>query len=651
YANRISHHLSHLGIDTGSIVGLYMKPNIHILATIIAIFKTGAAYLPIDAAFPEERVKYILQNSGMSLLVTGKETTQREKEIADPKQDIIFQIETETGETNLPEQKKYATENRDEESDPQNLAYIIYTSGTTGTPKGVMIHQQGMINHIYAKINDLAITAEDIVAQTASISFDISVWQFLAGLLKGATTLIIDKDIVYDPEYFLKVLQKEKVTILESVPSLMTAFLEINARRSDKELHSLRWMIPTGEPLSVSLAREWFKNYPAIRLVNAYGPTEASDDVTHYIIEKMPREDLRTIPVGKPLQNLHIYILDSNLTLCPAGVRGEICVAGIGVGKGYWQDPEKTAKAFVPNPYVNETGTDYATLYRTGDIGYYTRDGNVECLGRLDNQVKIRGNRIELGEIESRILINEKIKETVVEVIEEAKGINALCAYIVADEKMAPDEIITQLAHHLPEYMVPTYYMQLEKIPLTANGKANRKALPKPKTRDAAENLTLPRDQMEKKLARIWAEVIDTETAHIGIDSDFFRMGGHSLKAILMASRIHKTFNVKMELARIFENPTIREMAGYIKNAETHRFTAIEPIEKKEYYPLSSAQRSIYIQQQKLGDNLGYNLSQVFMLKGNIQKEKVDRTFKTLIARHESLRTAFRVIKGEPVQF
>ncbi len=474
----------------------------------------------------------------------------------------------------LKELNRFNSQKAETPSNPDDFAYVIYTSGTTGQPKGVLIHQGGMMNHIYAKINDLSITGEDIIAQTASASFDISVWQILAGILKGASTVIIDKETVLEPKKFLKVLQREKITILESVPSLMTVFLQMIGQEEDNKLNHLRWLIPTGEALPVPLVREWYMQNPGIKLINAYGPTEASDDVTHYVVEDIPLETQMTIPIGKPLQNLHIYILDKNLSLCPVGVRGEICVAGIGVGKGYWRDNEKTKKSFIPNPFLKDIGDDsYASIYKTGDIGYFREDGNIECLGRIDFQVKIRGNRIELGEIESQLLKHTEIKEAVVTVVKGddenethiEEGYNSICAYYVSDKEIETTDLREYLLKELPDYMVPSYFIPMEKIPLTTSGKIDRKALPAPGAREIGDKHTAPRDEVEKRLAQIWSNLLGLEEEKIGIENNFFDLGGHSLSAIALISKIYKEFGVELPITLVFETPTIKEISEQIK--------------------------------------------------------------------------------------
>ncbi|MGD2090547.1 MAG: AMP-binding protein, partial [Candidatus Aminicenantes bacterium] len=533
-----------------------------------------------------------------------------------------------------------------------DLAYIIYTSGSTGEPKGAMVHHLGMINHLFAKINDLAIRPDDIIAQTASICFDISVWQFLSALLVGAHPLIMDKEIILDPLRFLGRLQKEKVTILETVPSLLTVFLQVVKDEKDKDLKHLRWMILTGEVLGVPLVREWFGYFPGIKLVNAYGPTEASDDVTHYFIKEMPAENRVTIPIGKPVQNTHIYIMDKHSGLCPVGVRGEICVAGIGVGKGYLKDPGKTKKSFVANPLAAEIGDkDYATMYKTGDLGCYRGDGHIEIFGRIDDQVKIKGNRIELGEIENCLLNYDGIKESLVLARESngQKGDKYLCAYVTAGSELDKFQLRDYLSLKLPDYMIPLYFIQLEHFPLTANGKIDRKALPEPQW-EASETYVAPRNPLEEKVVELWAQVLEIEKDIIGIDSNFFELGGDSLTGTILVSQIHKALNVKVPFPEIFRKPQVRLLCQYIRQLAEDRYISIVPLEKKEYYPLSAAQKRMFILQQMDLDDASYNMMHTAPLRGWVDKDKLTSTFRGLIKRHESLRTSFDFIGEEPVQ-
>jgi amino acid adenylation domain-containing protein len=552
-AKQLAARLQNAGAAPGRNVIIYMPRSIEMLASIIATFYTGAAYIPVDIGFPTQRVAEILADSEANIIVT---TTELAATVNHPINVICADDTTEAGEL-LPVQKNV-----------QDLAYIIYTSGTTGKPKGVMIHQLGMMNHLHAMVKVLDLHEKDIIAQTASPSFDISVWQFLNALIIGAKTLIIDNEKILDPPAMLAELRTKEVTIFQSVPSLMTTFLEDVLTEEDRALPHLRWMIPTGEPLNVPLAKKWYACYPEIPLLNAYGPAEASDDVTTCVV-KAPTEGQQAIPVGKPVQNMQVFILDNALKLCPIGVKGEICVAGVGVGKGYWKDEEKTKRSFVPNPFA--TGAHDATLYKTGDVGYYLEDGNIVCLGRKDDQVKIRGLRIELGEIESRLLQHSAIREVAI-LVREWSGSQHLVAYYVADKEIKAAELETYLSAHLPQYMIPSYFIYLAELPVTLNGKLDRRALPDPDIKSKEVYLP-PTTETEQKLADIWSRVLNTGSTPISIDASFFYLGGHSLNAITVINKIYKEFDVKISLREFFVKPTIQSIAGFI---EAHRWVKEE---------------------------------------------------------------------------
>lgn len=542
------------GAGPGSHVVIYMPRSIEMLTSIVAAFYTGAAYIPVDVSFPMQRVAEILADSEAQIVATTKELAATVRELNNS---IKVIDEVADAAELLPVQKNV-----------HDLAYMIYTSGTTGKPKGVMIHQLGMMNHLHAMVKVLGLHEKDIIAQTASPSFDISVWQFLNALIIGATTLIIDNEKILDPPAMLAELRKRSVTIFQSVPSIMTTFLEDLLSEEDRELPHLRWMIPTGEPLNVPLAKKWYACYPQIPLLNAYGPAEASDDVTTCIV-KPPADGQQTIPVGKPVQNMQVFILDNALKLCPVGVKGEICVTGVGVGKGYWKDEEKTKRSFVPNPYA--TGEMDGMLYKTGDVGYYLENGNIVCLGRKDDQVKIRGLRIELGEIESRLLQHEAIREVAI-LVREWSGSQHLVAYYVAGKEIKAAELETYLAAHLPQYMIPSYFIYLTELPVTLNGKLDRRALPDPDIKSKEVYLP-PITETEQKLAGIWARVLNTGNTPISIDASFFYLGGHSLNAITVINKIYKEFDVKISLREFFVKPTIQSIAEFI---EAHRWVKEE---------------------------------------------------------------------------
>lgn len=641
-ATQLAGYLQSQGVRPQSKVALYMPRGIDMLTCILAAFRAGAGYVPIDVNYPEERTREILWDSEAEIVLTDKQSFQDVEAL----QSSIPTISAVALVDSLPEDIPVFQESQ---ASAQDLAYIIYTSGTTGKPKGVMIHQQGMINHLYAKIGDLGINAADVVAQTASPCFDISVWQFLSALLVGGKTLVVDSAKLLEPRTLIDELDGRGVTIFESVPSLITSFLDGMPDGYDAFFTQLRWMVPTGEALSAGLVKKWYSYFPDIPLVNAYGPTEASDDVTHYTVPNSKEEQL-TIPIGKPIQNIHIYVLDKNLRLCPVGVRGEIHVAGLGVGLGYWKDKEKTAKAFIPNPFAAESGhPDYLHLYKTGDVGYFQPDGNIVCLGRVDEQVKIRGNRIELGEIEYQLNNHQLVSEGIV-LAREKDGDKYLVAYYEAAEEIVQRELREYMADLLPEYMVPSYFIFMPEFPLTNNGKLNRKALPDP-VFTTFDSYVPPASEIEQMLVSIWSEILKVEEGIISIDTSFFELGGHSLRAMLMVNKILKDMEVEVPLKEVFERRDIRSIAGYIDSAEKSTYAAIEQAGTKTFYPTSSAQKRQYFLYALNPESTAYNSAQVVTLKGALDKERLEKTFNQLLARHDSLRTSFRMEDDEPVQF
>jgi amino acid adenylation domain-containing protein len=577
-ANRICRFLVAHGVKTGMMVALFMQRSIHMLASIIGVFKAGGAYLPIEMEYPANRIRFMLQDAEVGIVIVEREDQQRLEAIAGDSLHIPQSLCVDDADV----LGTYPDTNLDDNpcclSTPQDYAYMIYTSGTTGQPKGVLIHQLGMINHLYAKKHDLSITANDRVAQTASCCFDISVWQFLAALLVGGQTVIFDYETVLNPEALLVELQQEKITIFETVPSLLTLFLEMLESSNNKALTDLRWVIPTGEALSPSLVEKWFNHYPGIKMVNAYGPTEASDDITHYVITESADVGELSVPIGKPVQNLRIYILDRHLSLCPIGVRGEICVAGPGVGKGYWKDPRKTEQAFIPNPYALDD-SEFETLYKTGDLGYFQDDGNIQCLGRIDNQVKVRGFRVELEEIEAVMLQHETVSECAVIVIKKDQE-DSLVAFLVEKEKTNVEAFKKFLLDYLPPYMIPSTFVILEEMPLSLSGKTDRKALASMDIQLAAKNTRLqfaaPTSTTEKKIAQVWSNTLKTDT--IGIHDNFFDLGGHSLLIPRMFRKLDTLFPAKIVMADLFEYVTIHELARYIDDTGTGQEDAEEDV-------------------------------------------------------------------------
>ncbi|MHA7060317.1 AMP-binding protein, partial [Aquimarina sp. M1] len=437
-------------------------------------------------------------------------------------------------------------------------AYIIYTSGSTGTPKGVMIEHLGMLNHMYSKIEGLEFNTESIVSQNSPFTFDISIWQLLTGLLVGARVVVYDQSVVLDPDDFLSKISLDGITILEVVPSYLKSLLEVEEALERHYLGDLSYLLVTGEAVSSSLLDRWFIAYPSIPVVNAYGPTEASDDITVFIMDKAPGCSI--VPVGKPIRNMQIYILDSQLRMCGKGVSGEICVSGVGVGRGYMNRPDLTSDKFIVNPLDSTQ-----RLYRTGDIGRWLEGGILEFQGRIDDQVKIRGHRIELGEIEYQLQGKDGIDQAVVVAKALDSGSTELIAYIVSDSEQDPSDLIGYLLERLPDYMVPGYYLELSSIPLTSNGKVDKKRLPLPEAGmlSTGSVYVAPRTSVEEQLVAIWEDVL--ERTPIGIQDDFFALGGNSIKAIKVINLIQGAFKIRLKVLQLFQDSTIEVLAKAIE--------------------------------------------------------------------------------------
>jgi len=559
-SNRLGHALIAAGVGLDQPVALLAERNLDLLGMIIGSFKAGTGYLPLDPGLPTQRLSRIIDLSRTPLLVC----TEACREQAD----LLLEEFACCGRPKLLvwEEMTGSQENPGIYSAPDNLAYVIYTSGSTGLPKGVMVEQRGMLNNQLSKVPYLQLTEHDVIAQTASQSFDISVWQFLAAPLFGARVDIVPNTIAHDPQGLLAHVQAQGITVLESVPSLIQGMLA----QERMSLDGLRWMLPTGEAMPPELAHQWLLRYPQIGLVNAYGPAECSDDVAFFRVDLASTRGTY-LPIGTPTDNNRLYLLDGALELVPQGAVGELCVAGTGVGRGYVSDPLRTAQAFVPNPF------GAARLYRTGDLARRRSDGVLEYVGRIDHQVKIRGYRIELGEIEARLHEQPEVRDAAVGVQEGFNGKHLVGYLVASDAQLNPgerlDRIKQRLRAELPEYMVPLHWLWLDRLPLNANGKLDRKALPALEIGQLhSQDYLAPRNELEQTLAGIWAEVLKVE--RVGVQDNFFELGGHSLLATQIASRVQKTLQRDVPLRAMFECSTVEALAGYIDGLAANEISA-----------------------------------------------------------------------------
>ncbi len=548
------------GVGPDCIVALLDERGLDFLAALLAIFKAGAAYLPLDPAYPDRRAAQALDELLVEWLLFGPDQRERAEAIAAE----VLAHKPRLLDLLVLEAREKRRDNPSRRHGPQNLAVVIFTSGSTGRPKGAMVEHRGMFNNLTTKVATLGLSAQDVIAQTASQCFDISVWQFLTALTLGARVEVFSDAITRDPGLLLAKIRARGVTILEAVPSMIRALLEMSDPA--EPLRTLRWLLPTGEALPPDLCGRFMAQYPHVRVLNAYGPAECSDDVCYHPITAPTPDDVASMPIGRPVKNTQIYLLDRHLDLAPIGVAGEICVAGLQVGRGYARAPDLTAERFVPNPF----GWEGERLYRTGDLGRYREDGVIEFLGRIDHQVKIRGFRIELGEIEAALARLTQVREAVVIAgEEEQRSGKRLVAYVTTRDNSALDvaALRAALQAELPDYMVPSAFVALEKMPLTPNGKIDRKALPTPDVgAQFSPRYVAPRDAFEETICRIWAEVLGLE--RVGIEDDFFELGGHSLLAVTLIERL-RLEGLASTVRTLFAHPTPLGLSAAIGVGET----------------------------------------------------------------------------------
>lgn len=578
-ANGLARYLRASGVGPEEVVALLGRRTPELLIAILAIMKAGAAYLPLNPSDPSKRhAQLLLQSGSVMVLATGefRSALLQAVESSHPSQRPPINC--------LEEAFRAAFDGDDlaVRSDTRNLAYVIYTSGSTGEPKGAMLEQAGMVNHIFAKIKDLDLTSSDVIAQTASQCFDISVWQFLAALVVGGRVHIVREELTRDPVGLLTEVTRAGVSVLETVPALLRGMTdELDAlSREGLSLAKLRWMLVTGESLESELCRNWFDIYPSVRLLNAYGPTECSDDVSHHLVDAAVVREQRRVPIGRPVGNMRLYVLDEKLYPVPRGVAGELYVGGAGVGRGYLNDAAQTAENFIPDPFGTAAG---ARLYRTGDLVRHAPDENLEFLGRLDHQVKVRGYRIELREIEVVLRKHASVRQSLVVARDKATGQKQLIAYVVADEneQVSASELRAFLKQSLPEYMIPAAFVILEALPLNANGKVDLKALPEADRIDlvSEETYLAPRNVLEFQLAQIWQTILGVEK--IGVRDNFFDVGGHSLLAVRLIANIRKRIGQELPLATLINAATIERLAAILSqqemNADQSPLVPIQP--------------------------------------------------------------------------
>jgi len=645
-ANQLARVLRDRGVGRESLVGICIDRSLDMAVGILGILKAGAAYLPLDPDYPEVRLAWLLTDSKVSLVVT--------------KTGLDTRLSTTTVKLILLDAcnsqiSGNSTADLDEQPEPGDLAYVIYTSGSTGDPKGVMIEHANLANYLLALQLELQLDHTDRYLHTASISFSSSRRQLLLPLSLGATVVVATSEQRKDPLALFAMIKQREVTVMDAVPSFWRNCTDVlvsldEHTRSTLLDNRLRLMLSASEPLLSDIPQTWMHGFahPA-QHVHMFGQTETAGIVCVYRIPEEDKVQVTAIPIGEPIANTEIYILDEHGQPVPPGTPGELYIGGAGVGRGYLNRPDVSAQKFIEHSHNGP-----ARLYRTGDFARLTKAGIIEYVGRQDSQVKVRGFRIELGEIEATLARHPEIKDSAVIARSDANGIQQLIAYFVARE-MVPSvsELRAFLSARLPDYMVPSAFVELAALPLTANGKVDKRALPEPgRSRPTlATKYEAPARATEKRLEKIWATVLRVD--EIGVHDDFFDLGGHSLLAIQVMARINGQFKIIVPLRTLFECSTIKKLAEKVEalaEKGSAGSTIVQRVDRDQPLALSFPQQRLwFIDQLETGSSL-YNINKALRLRGRLDTTRLHRALQSVAARHEVLRTTFVEHDGQPVQ-
>ncbi|HEX8695266.1 MAG TPA: amino acid adenylation domain-containing protein, partial [Longimicrobium sp.] len=623
-ANRLAHHLQGRGVGPDARVGLCVERGPEMVVAVLGVLKAGAAYVPLDPGYPEERLRYMLADSAPAILLTRSSLAERFAGADVPVLSLDSDAsawaehpETNPGRGGLT---------------PRHLAYVIYTSGSTGRPKGVMVEHRGVCN-LAAAQEPFAAGPGSRVLQFASFSFDACAFEMVMALCRGAALHLPPAGEVLAGEALLRTLAGEAITHATLPPAVLGPLPE------GAKLGAVCTLVLAGDVVTQALVERWA---PGRRLFNAYGPTEATVWAT---VQECRTGAAGEPGIGRPIANARVYVLDEAGEPAPVGVAGELCVGGAGVARGYLGRPGLTAERFVADPFGGEPG---ARLYRTGDLARWRADGTVEFLGRKDFQVKVRGFRVEPGEVEARLLEHPAVREGVVLARGDGPGEKRLVAYYTG-EAVEAEALRAHLAERLPEHMVPAAYVRLEALPLSPSGKVDRRALPAPEGGAyASRAYEAPVGEVETALAEIWAEVLGVE--RVGRRDHFFELGGHSLLAVRVVSRVREALGVEAALGAVFERPVLADFARGLEAAARAELPAIEPVDRAGRLAPSFAQQRLWFLEQLGGAGAAYHIPLRLRLRGELDREALSRALDRIVARHEALRTTFPPVDGEPVQ-
>jgi natural product biosynthesis luciferase-like monooxygenase protein/amino acid adenylation domain-containing protein len=645
-ANRLAHYLRRLGVGPEITVAVYMERSLEMIVALLGVMKAGGAYLPLDPEYPKSRLMFMLADSGSRVLLTQ----ERLRESLPPGAahilcvDSAWQSISRESEA-LPAKSAWdATEN--------NLCYIIYTSGSTGDPKGVMINHGNVVRLFKATERSFGFNRNDVWTLLHSYAFDFSVWEYLGALLYGGRLVIVPYWQSRSSRAFYQLLNSENVTVLNQTPSFFRHVIDEDRVQDGPGCRSLRVVIFGGEALDFNSLRPWIERYGDRRpeLVNMYGITETTVHVTYRPVKRADWET-GVSSIGAPLEDLQVYVLDEEMNPVPIGIKGEMYVGGAGVARQYLGQRELTGERFVPDPFSRDAGR---RLYRSGDLARRRDNGELEYCGRKDQQVKVRGFRIELEEIKSALMRHSAVRDAAVMAREDEPGDKRLVAYMVAGDRteITSRELRAYLQERLPEYMVPAAFVWLERLPLTANGKIDRRALPKPEQTGTEREYESPGSAVEEILAGIFADVLKVE--QVGREESFFELGGHSLMATQVISRVNAVFELDLPLKTVFESPTVEGVAEQVERAlgerRKPRTSEIRRAERTGRLPLSYAQQRLWFLDQLDPGNAAYNMTGAVRLAGPLDVMALQRSLSEIVRRHEVLRTSFVSEDGEPRQ-
>lgn len=644
-ANQLAHYLQKLGVKPEVLVGICVERSIEMVIGLLSILKAGGAYVPLDPGYPQERIVLVLQDARVKVLLTQQHLI--ENLLKHQTGVVCLDTDWEAIAQEIPQ-------NPINDCKADNLAYVIYTSGSTGQPKGVLVNHSNVARLLAATQSWYKFSRYDIWTLFHSIAFDFSVWEIWGALLAGGRLVIIPHWLSRSPQDFYELLLTQQITILNQTPSAFRQLIQAEELSRTTNKPNLRLVIFGGEALQLENLKPWFERHgdQLPQLVNMYGITETAVHVTYRPLTTADLKAASGSVIGYPIPDLQVYLLDQYLQPVPIGVLGEVHVGGDGTARGYLNRPELTAQKFIPNPFSSKPN---ARLYRSGDLARYLPNGEIEYLGRLDYQVKIRGFRIELGEIESVLSQHSTVSEAVVVARTSDQGDQQLVAYAVPHPKttLSAPELRLFLRDKLPEYMMPAAFVILEALPLTPNGKVDRKALQDPTLTQtlSSSQIIAPSTPIETLLAGIWAEVLGTHT--VGIDHNFFDLGGHSLIATRVISQIRQVFQVELPLRYLFEKPTIAELAKEIEKAIKIGLgvepTRIERISRSQELPLSFAQQRLWFLSQLEPNSSIYNIPAAVRLQGTLNLTALQQSFNEIISRHEALRTNFSTREGQAI--